>query len=297
MDKLKCNRCKECNGKGCIGQLPGLGGAFENENFILNCAGWEQVRKSLTLEQQNNLKNLKIEPSFLMCAPVTGAQENIGYENEQDFYEPYLHGSYDAGIGLCVGDGTPDCKLLYGVNAVQNLNKKTGVKAAIILKPYPLEILKERIKWAEPYASYFGIDIDAYNILTMRNKVSLVKQNASTLSEYRKLFSQPLIVKGIFTDDDIELVKNLRPDIVYISNHGGRIETVRGSTADFLQKKAQVLKHYCKAIWVDGGIRCKEDIQTAKYLGADKVLIARPLIRACFDNKKDGIKTYISEII
>ena len=44
------------------------------------------------------------------------------------------------------------------------------------------------------------------------------------------------------------------------------------------------LKKYCKEIWVDGGIRTHEDIQTALYYGADKIIMARPLIRATFDN-------------
>ena len=36
--KYKCRLCKECNGKACIGELPGMGGVFESSNFILNWA-------------------------------------------------------------------------------------------------------------------------------------------------------------------------------------------------------------------------------------------------------------------
>ena len=44
-------------------------------------------------------------------------------------------------------------------------------------------------------------------------------------------------------------------------------------------------KEYCKEIWIDGGIRTVGDVQTALFYGADKVIVARPLIRATFDGK------------
>ena len=78
-------------------------------------------------------------------------------------------------------------------------------------------------------------------------------------------------------------MKEVRPDVVYISNHGGRVETRLGSTGDFLKAYADELKNYCDQIWVDGGIRTRRDIQTALYYGADQVIMARPLIRASFD--------------
>ena len=45
---------------------------------------------------------------------------------------------------------------------------------------------------------------------------------------------------------------------------------------------------------MDGGIRTREDIQTALYYGADQVIMARPLIRATFD---DHYKETIGELL
>ena len=50
------------------------------------------------------------------------------------------------------------------------------------------------------------------------------------------------------------------------------------NTLSFLYKNAKILKNYVKELWVDGGLRTQKNIQTALYLGADRVLIARPLI-------------------
>ena len=40
---LKCHRCAVCDGYGCPGMLPGLGGVFEGKNFQLNCEGWHEL--------------------------------------------------------------------------------------------------------------------------------------------------------------------------------------------------------------------------------------------------------------
>ena len=277
---LKCHRCAVCDGYGCPGMLPGLGGVFEGKNFQLNYEGWrELLEEAVENGAGEKINNIQVEPSIVRCGPVTGAVENIGYAQESDFYLPYLKNAAQSGFGLCVGDGCPDEKLKLGVEAVKQL----GQKAAFFLKPYPQEKLFERVEWIRPYASHIGIDIDSYNIVTMRNLVNLERKTAVQLKEFREYTKLPFVIKGVFTPDDLTLVSLVHPDVVYISNHGGRVETRIGSTAQFLAEHSKELKKYCKEIWVDGGIRTKQDIQTALYYGADQVILARPLIRATFD--------------
>ncbi len=293
--ELKCHRCAVCDGYGCPGMLPGLGGVFEGKNFQLNCEGWHELFDAAAARGAGEeIRAIKVRPEQLRCGPVTGAVENIGYANESDFYLPYLKNAAQAGFGLCVGDGCPDEKLKLGTAAVKELSsavvesvettaESITVKAAFFLKPYPQEKLFERVEWIRPYASHIGIDIDSYNIVTMRNLVNLERKTAAQLEEFRSHTKLPFVIKGVFTEDDLALVREVRPDVVYISNHGGRVETRIGSTAQFLAEHATELKKYCKEIWVDGGIRTKQDVQTALYYGADQVIAARPLIRATFD--------------
>ena len=288
--ELKCHRCPECNGYGCPDMLPGLGGVMGGQNFQANVEAWARLSESAAAA----LDDVEIAPCKLRCGPVTGAVENIGFENEEDFYYPYLKNAFDTGFGLCIGDGCPDEKLKFGIAAVERLEQEAGadasagangapLDAAFFLKPYPQARLFERIEWIGPHASYIGIDIDSYNILTMRNLVNLERKTAAQLEEFRKVSGVPFVIKGVFTDADLELVKEVHPDVVYISNHGGRVETRHGSTGDFLKAHAAELKNYCDQLWVDGGIRTRRDIQTALYYGADQVIMARPLIRASFD--------------
>ena len=266
--------------------LPGLGGVMGGVNFQANCADWKALAGTVSSEA---LDAVEVLPSKLRCGPVTGAVENIGFANEGDFYYPYLKNAYDAGFGLCIGDGCPDEKLKFGITAVEKIEQKAGapLDAAFFLKPYPQERLFERIEWIGSHARYIGIDIDSYNIITMRNLVNLERKTAAQLEEFRKRAGVPFVIKGVFTDEDIELVKEVHPDVVYISNHGGRVETRKGSTADFLAAEGPKLKKYCDQLWIDGGIRTRRDIQTALYYGADQVIMARSPIRATFDEHYD----------
>ena len=133
----------------------------------------------------------------------------------------------------------------------------------------------------------------------MRNLVSLEKKNAVLLSEIKHyvngVLKVPFALKGIFTTQDIELVKAVKPDIVAISNHGGRVDNRTGSTIDFLAEQHKTLEQYCGEIWIDGGIRKKRDIFVASYFGAKQVMIARPLISALCKDGLDGVKNYVEK--
>ena len=182
-----------------------MGGVNDSRNFILNCEGWKKFAERMSGSSGENyssgaengspdfycssgaaeksvgggdvcgssLSGISVLPSDLGIAPVTGAVQNIGFENEADFYLPYFSAAKKAGISICVGDGAPDEKLELGLAAVRALK----TKAFFFLKPYPDEVLRCRIDLVRGSAIAIGYDIDAYNIVTMRNQVSLEKKN------------------------------------------------------------------------------------------------------------------------
>ncbi len=278
----KCRICKECNGYGCIGELPGMGGVFENANFIANCADW---KKYYSASDKNYLPKIRL-------APMAGGIENAGYFDERQFYFDLIKGAINAGIPLSIGDGTPDEKLFFALDALKLYNKK----AAVFFKPYPQKKIFDRIELALNVAEIIGVDIDAYNILTMRHLAHLEKKTAEDLKALRKKAKLPFAVKGIFTLSDMELVKELKPEIAIISNHGGRIETERGSTADFAFFHLKEIARYAGEVWIDGGLRKREDFIAAGTLGASEVLLGRPCITALLTDKETGIKNMIRKI-
>ncbi len=278
----KCRLCTVCNGYGCIGEIPGMGGVFKNANFIANCAGWKKYYHNV----------LKTDLPRIRLAPMTGAVENAGYYDEKQFYFDLIKGAIAAKISLSIGDGFPDEKLFFGIEALHFLKKK----AAVFLKPYPQSKIFERLERAVHTAEIIGVDIDAYNIATMKNLVHLEKKTAADLSAIKKKAKLPFAVKGVFTLPDIELVKELKPEIAIISNHGGRIETERGCTADFAFFYLKEIAKYSGEVWVDGGLRKREDFIAAKSLGAQEILLGRPCITALLADKENGIKNAIQKM-
>ncbi|MDD7460245.1 MAG: alpha-hydroxy-acid oxidizing protein [Spirochaetales bacterium] len=278
MSDYKCHFCSVCMGKGCIGQLPGMGGENQNSNFILNCEGWKKIPTGTFTENK----------AILRLAPMTGGVENIGYADEMQYYFDMIKSCAESGTAISIGDGTPDCKLLYGIEAV----KSVGKKAAVFIKPYENKKIFERMEWAEEISEYSGIDIDAYNILTMRNAVHLEKKNFENLKEVKEFLAGkniPFVLKGIFTDEDLELIEEIKPDVAFVSNHGGRVPSRTGSVAEFLYKNSERIKKCCGEIWVDGGIRTKEDFCKAQSYGVTNILLGRPYVTAlckkeCFTN-------------
>ena len=232
----KCHFCPVCNGAGCLGEMPGMGGPFDSRNFIHNCDDWNSLAFGNELAEFPQLR----------LAPITGAVENVGYPDEKSFYMDLIRFAAGRGIRLSIGDGTPDCKLQYGIEAVREQRKANpSLKAAVFIKPYSNEKILERSLWADDIAEVVGIDIDAYNIITMRNLVHLEQKTPQMLLELKKQLNARGVlfaIKGVFKDEDLETVKLVKPDIVYVSNHGGRVETREGSTASFLAQNATLLK-------------------------------------------------------
>ena len=303
----KCRLCASCDGAACAGELPGMGGVFDGKNFSLNVEGWKKILPSIPQEKLQEAA-ASIVPQKIRLAPITGAEENVGWPDEESFYAPFYAFAAGLGIKLGVGDGCPDNKLKAGIAAVQALNQKASLtktaaasnhapyaatistpkKAAVFLKPYPQEKLLERAEWALPVAEYIGVGIDSYNIVTMRNKVHLEKKTAAQLNELRRATKLPLVVKGVFTKESLDLIEELKPEVAYISNHGGRVETDIGSTAQFMLANIARIKKSAAAVWVDGGLRSKEDIAAALALGGEEILLGRPMISSFLESVTKG---------
>jgi len=330
----KCHFCTECDGTGCIGEMPGMGGFSQNVNFIRNCADWAVVEEEIKkLGNKEYGKLLSATIPTVRLAPITGGIENVGYSTEKGFYKDIIAAVHKAGCKLSIGDGCPDIKLLSGIEAVKSLVKADSAdsnssasvsvsgastvstnacvsvdstssaavpKAAVFIKPYPQARIFERVEWSVPVAEYIGVDIDSYSILTMRNLVKLEKKTAAQLKEIKKEAAKngiPFAVKGIFTREDVELMQEVRPDVIVISNHGGRVENRAGSSAVFMAENAATLRNYCGELWVDGGIRKYRDLQTAAYFGICQVMIGRPFISALCRGGSEEVRSVYEKLV
>ena len=98
----------------------------------------------------------------------------------------------------------------------------------------------------------------------------------------------PVLVKGVLRGDDAARCLDAGAAGVVVSNHGGRqldraVPTARAlpEVADAVAGRAPVL--------VDGGIRSGLDVLCALALGADAVLLGRPVLWALAAGGADGV--------
>ena len=98
----KCRLCADCDGAACAGELPGMGGVFDGKNFSLNVEGWKKILPSIPQEKLQEAA-ASIVPQKIRLAPITGAEENVGWPDEESFYEPFY--AFAAGLGIKLGVG------------------------------------------------------------------------------------------------------------------------------------------------------------------------------------------------
>jgi L-lactate dehydrogenase (cytochrome) len=99
------------------------------------------------------------------------------------------------------------------------------------------------------------------------------------LQSLRDRWHGKLIVKGITSPEDALRVRNLGVDAVYVSNHGGRQLDSAPAAIDLLPIIRRAVGPSYPLLF-DSGVRNGEDVVKALALGADFVLIGRPVLYA-----------------
>jgi len=97
------------------------------------------------------------------------------------------------------------------------------------------------------------------------------------LAWLRELTSLPVLVKGIVRGDDAALAVEHGAAGVVVSNHGGRQLDTAPATIDCVAEVAAAVSGRA-AVLLDGGIRRGTDVVKALALGADAVLLGRPVL-------------------
>ena len=80
-----------------------------------------------------------------------------------------------------------------------------------------------------------------------------------------------------------------------VSNHGGRVLDHTPGTAEVLPGIAATVKGKTKVL-VDGGVRTGADVLKMLALGADAVLIGRPLVTGAFGGGAEGVASILNKL-
>ena len=97
----------------------------------------------------------------------------------------------------------------------------------------------------------------------------------------------PVVVKGVMRGDDAAKCVDAGAAAVAISNHGGRTLDGVAATADVLPEIVDAVAGRAE-VYVDGGIRSGIDVLRAVALGAQAVMIGRPVLWGLAVDGTDG---------
>ncbi|MER5887986.1 aminotransferase class I/II-fold pyridoxal phosphate-dependent enzyme [Streptomyces sp. NPDC001941] len=99
----------------------------------------------------------------------------------------------------------------------------------------------------------------------------------SVVDWLRSISSLPVLVKGVLSAQDARRAVAAGVDGIVVSNHGGRQLDGAPATLDVLADVAGAVAGACPVL-VDGGVRRGADVLAALALGADAVLVGRPVL-------------------
>lgn len=98
----------------------------------------------------------------------------------------------------------------------------------------------------------------------------------------------PVLIKGVVRGDDAAMAMEHGAAGVVVSNHGGRQLDTAPAPIDVLEEVAQAVGGR-GTVLVDGGVRRGTDVLKAVALGADAVLVGRPVLWGLAAGGEDGV--------
>lgn len=295
-----CRVCNECDGNACSGRVPGVGGIGNGKGFIRNVMDLDRccfnvrtmhdiVNPNLTMELLGS--NMKMP---VLAAPIGDCELNYqGIISDAEMATALLKGVNQAGLMGMVAD------VWDFDNYKKQLQSFKGLENHCIpvLKPWLQDELIKRVKIAEETgcaAVAINVDAFAFDLLNYPNN-RLEPKNVTKLTEIVNSTSLPVIIKGIMTPDEAEKAVQTGAKAIVVSNHGGRIVDTTPSAITTLEGISYMVEDEI-TILVDGGIRSGNDVLKCLALGADAVLIGRPLALAAIGAGANGVSIYLEKI-
>lgn len=111
------------------------------------------------------------------------------------------------------------------------------------------------------------------------------------LHELRQRWPGKLVVKGVMSAEDAVRIRDAGADAVYVSNHGGRqLDSAPPAIHALPLIRAAVGPDY--PLIFDSGVRSGEDVVKALAMGADYVMVGRPVLYAIGADGARGLATF-----
>jgi 4-hydroxymandelate oxidase len=274
--------------------LRGIGQGLSYLNNLKALAKYQLKTRLITKHEPPVL-----ETSFLgrrVSMPILGAPVS-GMSYVSDITEEEF--------AYCILQG---CKLAETIGFTGNTSKSYDIHPAIkaikrveghgvnIFKPQPQEVLIDLMAQSErENAIAVGVDIDGAGSVnfTLAGK-PVFRKTVDDLKELKRSVKIPFIIKGVMCEEDALAAVEAGANVIAVSNHGGRVLDSTPGVADVLPRIVKVIRRTKRGkgitITADGGVRTGFDAMKLLALGADSVLVGRPLAREAIPKGVDGVK-------
>ena len=296
----KCHCCPVCDGRSCRGFTPGPGGKGSGSAFVRNA----EMLKKILIQMDTITSNEEIQTSSdffghpvslpVYAAPISGILQNYGADiSDLDYTKALVQGCIDANTIAFTGDGMYDDMFLDPLHILEE-HHGYGVPT---IKPWLFDNMKWRIE-SSNQANVLAVasDIDASGLTNLRNSVTPVGfKSVKDLKEIKSMLHVPFILKGILSVNGACKALEAGADGIIVSNHGGRVLDDSPSGIEMLEAIVKAVGGKMK-IFVDGGFRSGNDVFKALALGADGVLIGRPVSHAVIGDGAEGVSIYMKKI-
>jgi 4-hydroxymandelate oxidase len=292
-----CRVCRVCDGRACAGEMPGMGGIGTGSSFTANVQALARVKLNLRTLHDRNEPDIGISlfghnlDMPILAAPVAGAGMNMkNAVTEGELVGALLGGAAAAGSLGMVGDGPNPIIAQAGLGAI----KANGGRGCAIAKPRRREEILRLLEPAVDAGAWaVGADVDAAGIIGMVRAGQYV--GPRPWEEWADIIAQvkaPFILKGIMTADEAEMAAKTGAAAIVVSNHGGRVLDHTPGTAEVLPGIAERVKGKV-TILADGGVRSGFDVLKMLALGADAVLVGRPMGIAAVGGGAEAVATLL----
>lgn len=296
-----CKACYVCDGRACGNSLPGPGSKGPGNGANRNYEKWQELCLNMDTIGDNSAADSSYEfysktlRMPVLAAPMGAMKLHYGEKYDDMEYNKLL-------VKACVDNGT---MALLGdnpsIDAFRNIMEaalvETGGQAIPTIKPWNKEAIFERIDIAKALGvKHIAMDIDAAGLPFLKqlnpNAGSKTVEELKEIIDYAGL---PFILKGIMTPKAAEKAIAAGVSAIVVSNHGGRVMPALPSTCEVLPSIVKQVAGRVKVI-VDGGVRSGADVYRALALGAESVLIGRPVVTAIYGGGAEGLKLYLDKI-
>ena len=297
-----CKACPVCNGLACGNNMPGPGCKAPGNAAARNYDKWQEICVNMDTLCENRPVDISFElfghtfaaPIFI--APLGAVNMHYGPKYDDLAYNRLLvPACAEYGIAAFTGDGVDPAVM---ISAAGDMEAAGGIGIPTI-KPWNREFVFEKLDYLKEKKNIFAVAMDVDGAGLPFLKAMNPNAGSKSVAELREIVEyagKPFIVKGVMTPAGARKAVEAGASGIVVSNHGGRVQGGVPSTAEVLPGIAAAVKGEI-TILVDGGIRSGVDIFRALALGADGVLIGRPVVPFIYADGANGLRLYLDRIL